>query len=191
MAVELRERGRTPYVIPYGVSNGLGAVGYASVMIEIADQAAQEEFVPTAVVLCTGSGGTQAGMVMAGSVCLPDTTIIGIDIDAEPERVHDDVVTFGKSGAALLDLPFDETQVKVIAGHAGPAYGIPHTATWDAIVLAGRLEALVLDPVYTGKALAGLISLIREGCWTKQDNVVFLHTGGTPGVFAYASQFFS
>ncbi len=79
--------------------------------------------------------------------------------------------------------------VEVTAGHAGPAYGVPHAATWDAIALAGRLEALVLDPVYTGKALAGLIAVIKERRWTNRDNVVFVHTGGTPGVFAYASQF--
>ena len=191
LATDLAEQGKKPYIIPYGVSDGLGAVGYASAILEIADQAAEAGFLPTAVVHCSGSGGTQAGMIVGGSVCLPDTRIIGIDIDAEPERVHNDVSKFGEAAAARLDLPFDRTQVKVIAGHAGPAYGVPHAATWDAIVLAGRLEALVLDPVYTGKALAGLIAIIKERHWTNKDNVVFVHTGGTPGVFAYASQFFS
>ena len=108
LAVKLSEQGKNPYVIPYGVSNGLGAVGYVSVVIEIADQAAREGFFPTAIVHCTGSGGTQAGMVVGGSVCLPDTKIIGIDIDAEPERVYVDVVTLGEAAAALLDLSFDK-----------------------------------------------------------------------------------
>jgi L-cysteate sulfo-lyase len=70
-------------------------------------------------------------------------------------------------------------------GHAGPAYGVPHAATIDAIKLAGRLEGLVLDPVYSGKSLAGLIALIGEGRWTPTDNVVFIHTGGAPALFAY------
>jgi L-cysteate sulfo-lyase len=127
-------------------------------------------------------------LVIGGSVCLPETKIIGIDIDAEPERVHDDVVRLGEEAAALLDLSFDKARVEVVSGHAGPAYGVPHAATWDAIALAGRLEALVLDPVYTGKALAGLIAMIGTGRWCKRDNIVFLHTGGTPAVFAYASR---
>lgn len=110
---------------------------------------------------------------------------------AEPDRVHDDIVKLGEEASELLDLSFDKNRVEVIPGHAGPAYGIPHAATWDAIALAGRLEALVLDPVYTGKALAGLIAMIRKGRWRDGDNIVFLHTGGTPAVFAYASQYFS
>jgi L-cysteate sulfo-lyase len=189
LAAELGRQGRKPYVIPYGVSNGLGAVGYVSTIMEIADQANQAGFVPTAVVHCSGSGGTQAGLIVGGSVCLPDTRIIGIDIDAEPERVHQDVMKFGETAAALLDLPFDKDRIEVIAGHAGPAYGVPHAATWEAISLAGRLEALVLDPVYTGKALAGLISIVKERRWTNQDHIVFVHTGGTPGIFAYASHY--
>ena len=74
----------------------------------------------------------------------------------------------------------------MIAGHAGPAYGVPHAATIEAIKLAGRLEALPLDPVYSGKGLAGLIALIRDGRWRPEDDVVFIHTGGAPALFAYA-----
>jgi L-cysteate sulfo-lyase len=75
--------------------------------------------------------------------------------------------------------------VEVIAGHAGPAYGIPHAATLEAMRLAGRLEALVLDPVYSAKGLAGLIALIGERRWTPADDIVFIHTGGAPALFAY------
>src|SRR5262249_23276157 len=80
----------------------------------------------------------------------------------------------------LLDASFDDADVEVIAGHAGPAYGVPHDATVEAIKLAGALEALVLDPVYSGKGLAGLIALVRTGCWRPDDNVGFLPTGGVP-----------
>ena len=77
--------------------------------------------------------------------------------------------------------------MEVVAGHAGPAYGVPHEATIEAIRLAGRLEALALDPVYSGKGLAGLIALIRAGRWRKDEDVIFLHTGGAPALFAYQS----
>ena len=87
----------------------------------------------------------------------------------------------------LLAVAFDEAAVEVVAGHAGPAYGIPHKATIEAIRLAGWLEALALDPVYSGKGLAGLIALIRQGRWRKDEDVVFLHTGGVPALFAYQS----
>jgi len=102
-------------------------------------------------------------------------------------RVRADVVAFAREASNLLDVTFDEATVEVVAGHAGPAYGVPHEATIEAIRLAGQLEALPLDPVYSGKGLAGLIALIRQGRWCKDEDVVFLHTGGAPALFAYQS----
>ena len=98
-----------------------------------------------------------------------------------------DVVTFAREASDLLEVPFDESAVEVVAGHAGPAYGVPHEATIAAIRLAGQFEALALDPVYSGKGLAGLIALIRQGRWRKDEDVVFVHTGGAPALFAYQS----
>ncbi len=95
------------------------------------------------------------------------------------------MIRYAQDAAVLLDEPFDESCIDVVAGHAGPAYGVPHRATLDAIKLMGRLEALVLDPVYSGKGLAGLIAIIEEGRWGKDDNIVFVHTGGEPALFAY------
>jgi L-cysteate sulfo-lyase len=184
---DLQAGGHKPCFVPYGVSNALGAVGYATTIAEIEAQAALSGFSPTAIVHCTGSAGTQAGLVAGAAVAMPDTRIVGIDIDAEPARVRADVVTFAREASDLLDAPFDEANVEVVAGHAGPAYGIPHQATIEAIRLAGRLEALALDPVYSGKGLAGLIALIRQGRWRRDDDVVFLHTGGAPALFAYQS----
>jgi 1-aminocyclopropane-1-carboxylate deaminase/D-cysteine desulfhydrase-like pyridoxal-dependent ACC family enzyme len=125
--------------------------------------------------------------VVGASIALKGTRVVGIDIDAEPERVRSDVVRYANAAANLLEASFDEADVEVIAGHAGPAYGVPHDATVEAIKLAGALEALVLDPVYSGKGLAGLIALVRIGRWQPHDNVVFLHTGGAPALFAYRS----
>jgi L-cysteate sulfo-lyase len=184
---ELEAKGRKPFFVPYGVSNALGAVAYATTISEIEAQAAQRGFVPNAIVHCTGSGGTQAGLVAGAAVATPATRIVGIDIDAEPARVRADVAALARKASDLLDVAFDDTTVEVVAGHAGPAYGIAHEATIEAIRLAGRLEVLPLDPVYSGKGLAGLIALIRQGRWRNDEDIVFLHTGGTPALFAYQS----
>jgi L-cysteate sulfo-lyase len=184
---DLEARGCKPYFVPYGVSNALGAIGYATTISEIDAQAARLGIAPSAIVHCTGSAGTQAGLVVGAALAMPNTRIVGIDIDAEPERVHADVVALAREASHTLDVPFIEASVEVIAGHAGPAYGIPHQATIEAIRLAGQLEALALDPVYSGKGLAGLIALIRQGRWRKDEHVVFVHTGGAPALFAYQS----
>jgi len=189
LADRLRAEGRKPYVVPYGVSSPLGALAYASTVLEIAAQSEALGFSPQAIVHCSGSGGTQAGLVVGANACLPGARIVGIDIDAEPERVRADVCTYGHAAAALLGRPFDDACVDVVAGHAGPAYGVPHAATVGAIRLAAQTEALVLDPVYSGKGLAGLIALIKTGRWTAGQDVVFIHTGGAPALFAYRHLF--
>jgi 1-aminocyclopropane-1-carboxylate deaminase/D-cysteine desulfhydrase-like pyridoxal-dependent ACC family enzyme len=184
---QFRGKGRRPYFVPYGVSNPLGAIGYASTIVEIAEQSHSHGVRPAAIVLCTGSGGTQAGLIVGASVAMPETRIIGIDIDAEPERVRSDVTAYAKATADFIGTRFDESDVEVVAGHAGPAYGVPHGATIEAIKLAGALEALPVDPVYSGKGLAGLIALIRAKRWQPDTDVIFIHTGGAPALFAYQS----
>jgi L-cysteate sulfo-lyase len=183
----LRAEGRRPFVVPYGVSSPLGAVGYASTIEEIAAQSDAAGFRPAAIVHCSGSGGTQAGLVVGASLALPQTLIVGIDIDAEPERVRADVLAWAAGAANMLGAPFEPSMVEVIAGHAGPAYGVVHQATVDAICLAARLEAMTLDPVYSGKGLAGLVALVRAGRWRRDEDVIFIHTGGAPALFAYRS----
>jgi L-cysteate sulfo-lyase len=184
---DLRAKGHRPYFVPYGVSNTLGAVAYATTISEIEQQAKLLGFAPTAIVHCTGSAGTQAGLVVGAAAAMPGMKVVGIDIDAEPARVRADVVALARQAADLLDATFADTMVEVVAGQAGPAYGVPHEATIEAIRLAGRLEALPFDPVYSGKGLAGLIALIRQGRWRKDEDVIFLHTGGAPALFAYQS----
>jgi L-cysteate sulfo-lyase len=185
LADQLRDQGRKPYVVPYGVSSPLGAVGYASTVVEIAQQARAAGFTPRAIVHCSGSGATQAGLAVGAAAVLPDTQVVGVDIDAEPERVRADVVRYALDAADALGVAFDERRIEVVAGHAGPAYGVPHAATIAALKLAGRLESLVLDPVYSAKGMAGLIALIDAGRWRHDDDVVFIHTGGEPALFAY------
>jgi L-cysteate sulfo-lyase len=181
----LRDRGRRPYFVPYGVSNPRGAIAYASTIVEIAEQSRALGIRPAAIVHCTGSAGTQAGLVVGASVAMPETRIVGIDVDAEPERVRSDVIAYARAAADLIGIPFDENAVEVVAGHAGPAYGVPHAATIEAIKLAGALEAMPVDPVYSGKGLAGLIALVRERRWSPDTDVIFIDTGGAPALFAY------
>ncbi len=184
-AAELKAQGRKPFVVPYGVSSARGALAYASTIVEIARQSAEAGFTPRAIVHCSGSGGTQAGLVLGARAILPKTRVLGIDIDAEPDRVRADVLRYGEAGSDLLQVPWEPADVEVVAGHVGPAYGVPHAATLEAIELAARFEALILDPVYSGKDLAGLISLIREGRFGADEDVIFLHSGGEPAIFAY------
>lgn len=181
IADDLRARGRKPFVIPYGISSVTGALGYVRAAQEIATQLQT----PAAVVHASGSAGTQAGMVVGAAQHLPGTRIIGVDVDAEPERIAGDVARLSAEVAKLLEIPFDEDLVEVIGGYAGPAYGAVTPPALEAISLFGQLEGLILDPVYTAKAAAGLIGLIREGRFSPDDTVLFVHTGGWPGLFAY------
>src|SRR4051812_11376838 len=113
LVADLEAKGKKPYFVPYGVSNALGAVAYASTISEIEAQAAHRGFTPKAIVHCTGSAGTQAGLVAGAAVAMPDTLIVGIDIDAEPARVRADVVAFAREASDLLGVPFDEASVEV------------------------------------------------------------------------------
>jgi L-cysteate sulfo-lyase len=112
---------------------------------------------------------------------------VGVDVDAQPERVAADVRRIGREAARLLgaEARWADGRVEVAAGYAGSAYGLPDDGTLEAIGLAARLEALALDPVYAGKGMAGLIGLVRSGRFSRQDVVVWVHTGGAPGLFAY------
>jgi L-cysteate sulfo-lyase len=184
---ELRSTGRRPYFVPYGASDAIGAMGYARMVIELLEQCSAMSLAPTYVVHASGSGGTQAGILAMLAASSYPLRCIGIDVDAQPERVAADVRRIGRAAAALLGVEtrWTDEAVEIVAGYAGPSYGVPDAATLEAIGLAARLEALVLDPVYAGKGMAGLIGLVRSGRFSKKDIVIWLHTGGSPGLFAY------
>ena len=178
-------------MVPYGGSNARGALGTVEAAVELVEQLGEHGLSATALVHCSGSAGTQAGLAVGLAAVAPDIRLIGIDIDAEPARVRDDVERIAAETLALLDLAEAPAlpDIDVRAGFAGPAYGVMAPKTREAIDLAATSEGLIVDPVYSGKGLAGLIGLIRGGTFTARDRVVFLHTGGTPGLFAYASEF--
>ena len=184
---KLKSSGRKPYFVPYGASDGLGALGYARMVLELLEQCSGRGIAPSHIVHASGSAGTQAGIT--AMLCALDHPFrcVGIDVDAQPERVAADVRRVGREAAGLLGASgkWDDAAVDVAAGFAGPAYGVPDTGTLEAIGLAARLEALALDPVYSGKGMAGLIGLIRAGRFRRDDVVIWIHTGGLPGLFAY------
>jgi L-cysteate sulfo-lyase len=139
------------------------------------------------IVHASGSAGTQAGL-LAGLLALGHSArVIGVDVDAQPERVRADVCRVGHEVAALLGIEhrWQDERVEIAAEWSAQAYGVADETTEEAIRLAARSEALALDPVYSGKGMAGLIGLARQGRFSTSEVVVWIHTGGLPGVFAY------
>ncbi len=190
-AAELEAAGSHPYVVPYGVSSAIGALGYALMIVELLEQADAAGLDLGTIVVAAGSGGTQGGMLVALSAMRPDIEVLGIDVDAEPDRVRSDVIRVAGELAALAgqDPGAVAESARVIGGYAGSGYGVPTQAMSEAVRLVARLEGLVLDPVYTGKACAGLIDMVRSGRLDDDRDVVFVHTGGSPALFAYPAAF--
>jgi L-cysteate sulfo-lyase len=183
----LRRAGRRPYVIPTGGSNATGALGYVAAAQELAEQASGQGVTIAAVVHACSSGGTQAGLTAGFAALDPAVRVIGIDVDAHPQAVAAEVRRLAGEVWARLGLPggFPAEKVILEAGYAGEAYGLPTAAMKAAVRRTAQLEGLLLDPVYSGKAMAGLIGLIEAGRFEPDDTVVFLHTGGTPALFPY------
>ena len=193
VAEAVRGRGGKPYVIPSGGSNPTGALGYVECLREIARQETELGHRFDTLVHATGSAGTQAGLVAGVADTGHPMQVIGIDIDAEAEVVEAKVraltaATLERLGSTAE--PADAVAaVRVEAGYAGAAYGVPSDEGLAAIRLLARLEGLLLDPVYTGKAMAGLIDLVERGRFRAGDKILFLHSGGAPALFAYRSWF--
>ena len=188
---ELSEKGHKPYVIPGGGSNAIGALGYAACAAEMVQQADTKGLRIDKIVHATGSAGTQAGLVAGLHALNAPIDTIGISVRANREKQIGNVLKLARSTYDLLgargDLPAD----KVVAfdEYVGPGYGQPTDEMVDAISLLASEEGIFLDPVYSGKGLAGLIGLVRNGTLKKGENVVFIHTGGSAALFAYQHLF--
>lgn len=186
----IRKRGGKPYLIPAGGSNGIGGLGYALAADELARQAEQSGFAIDAVILATGSGGTQAGLV-AGFHALGKTTrTVGIAISGEVSLAQPKVAAvLGETCRLLETAPPPDSAIEIIDGHVGDGYGQPTAEMVEAVTWIARHEGIVLDPVYTGKGMAGLMALVRAGRFNASNSIVFLHTGGTPALFGYRLTF--
>ena len=183
---KLNQNGNKAYFIPGGGSNETGALGYAECAQEIVEQSSDLEFKPDWIVQATGSTGTQAGMV-AGVHCLAaNIPVMGVSVRQPKEKQIDAVFNLASSTVEMLCAPIlSKDSILVDDGYVGEGYGIPAKSTLEAIQLAARFEGLLVDPVYSGKGLAGLIGMIRQGFFEASDNIVFLHTGGESALFAY------
>jgi D-cysteine desulfhydrase len=187
-----RSAGRRPYVIPYGGSNAVGAAAYALAFQELWEQMSarseQEPFGFDRVVFASSSGGTQAGLVVGAKSCGYRGQVLGISVDKTAGHLRQIVVALLAPTAALLglDLSFDSEDVLIDDGYLGGGYGVLTDAERSAIRQVAELEGILLDPVYTGKAMAGLLGLIGQREIGADERVLFWHTGGTSALFAFA-----
>lgn len=179
--------GRRAYVIPYGGSNATGAAAYALAFEELWDQMYVARLSFDRVVFATSSGGTQAGMVVGARACAFQGQVLGISVDKTGGHLRDTVLDLLAPTARWLgmDLRLSAADIHIDDRFLGAGYAVVTGAEREAIRLVARTEGILLDPVYTGKAMGGLISLVREGTLSAYERVLFWHTGGMPALFAY------
>ena len=190
VADEVAANGGKPYIIPGGASNPVGALGYVNCASELLTQIKQAQLDVGHIVTATGSAGTQAGMVVGLKAMQSDIPLLGIGVNAPREEQERKVYELACETAEFIDAPGIVRRDDVVANcdYVGAGYGVPTRAMNEAVLLLARLEGLLFDPVYSGKALSGMIDLVRNGAFDGADNIVFLHTGGAAALFAYADQ---
>ena len=189
LAARLRSNGKKPYLVPIGGSNGLGALGYVRAGLELAEQIKDTGLTFAAVVLASGSAGTHSGLALALSEALPDLPVIGVTVSRSEEDQRPKVQGLAERTAALLGVSLPSSfKVELWDEYFGPRYGEPNAGTLSAVKLLASQEGLLLDPVYTGKAMAGLLDGIGRQRFD-EGPIIFLHTGGAPALFAYNSAF--
>lgn len=191
IAEELRVEGRSPYIIPGGASNQIGALGYCACAQEIQTQQFTEEDVPSFdyLVTASGSGGTHAGLAAAMYALRSPTKVVGISTRHPELKQKNHIHSLAQT---ILDYTLPNTNITLPEGtvvvkdqYVGEGYSLPTKGMVEAVTMFARLEGVLLDPVYTGKAAAGLIDLARSGYFPVGSNVLFLHTGGAPSLYHY------
>ncbi|MHB9144917.1 MAG: D-cysteine desulfhydrase family protein [Symbiobacteriia bacterium] len=188
-AAALREAGHRPYIIPGGGSGATGDAGYVAAFLEFLQQTIDQQLRVDRILVATGSCGTQAGLALGAKLTHAGLQVLGISVSRPADAVRQRVAAIATDCARSrlgVDLALTEAEVDVTDDYIGPGYGVPTEAGLAAMRLAAATEGLILDPVYTGKCLAGLIDLVRRGEIGKSETVVFWHTGGAPGIFAHA-----
>jgi L-cysteate sulfo-lyase len=191
LAGRLRGDGRKPYVIPGGGSNAIGALGYVTCALELVEQANNAGLAIDALVTATGSAGTQAGLVAGLEGARAGIPVLGIGVRAARPAQEEKVYQLAAQTAELLGVAGAVARETVVANcdYVGAGYGVPTPAMIEAVTMVARAEGILLDPVYSGKAMAGLVDLIRGGHFRKVQKVVFLHTGGAVGLYGYLHAF--
>jgi D-cysteine desulfhydrase family pyridoxal phosphate-dependent enzyme len=189
-ASSLRSHGKKPYVIPMGGSTPLGALGYVDGMRELAGQLSPEDKAPL-IVMSVGSAGTLAGCILGARLFLPDADVLGISVTGKSKPLREFAATDAGGAASIIGVSecFSPDDINVNDEYYGERYGQPSEAGNRAILIAAQTEGLILDPVYTGKAMAGLIGLATTGKLDPERTTIFIHTGGSPGLMAFEDQF--
>lgn len=180
---ELAKEGHKSYYIPVGGSNPLGAVGYVNGVREFTVQALAAGIRVGHIVSATGSGGTTAGLLLGAKLFQPGVKVTGIGVDNDPfEEIVPDLAA---KAADILECSFEREQDDFeMVYHVGQGYAIPNAEDTPYIEELARMEGILLDPVYTGKAWAGMLKLLKDGYFGDEDNIVFVHTGGAAALFA-------
>lgn len=191
LAEKLRDQGRSPYIIPGGGSNPVGALGYVNCARELVEQSVEIGLSIDALVHATGSSGTQAGLVAGLKAIKSDIHLLGIGVRAPREKQEQMVFDLAQRTAEHLGMGQDieRSDVRANCDYVGPGYGMPTEGMKNAVKLLARTEGLLFDPVYSGKGLDGLIDQVQKGYFDGMDNVVFLHTGGSAALFGYPETF--
>jgi len=189
---DVRERGGTPYAIPAGASDHeLGGLGFARWAFEVERQERELGVFFDTIIVCSVTGSTQAGMIAGFAAQERERRVLGIDGSARPAETHAAVAKIARRTAELIEIGRDLRDDEIVLDdrwHAG-IYGIPDKKTLEAIRTAGRLEAMITDPVYEGKSMAAMIDLVASGEIEKGSNVLYAHLGGQPALNAYAALF--
>ncbi len=186
IADELRKKGDKPYIIPLGASFPIGAVGYVNAVIELSNQASQKGLKIDWIVHTAGSGGTQAGLVFGTKMLKMQAKVLGISMGPDADSLRSASLKIAEGIASLLnlDIHFTPQDFRVIDDYTGEEGKLSKDIV-EAIKTMARTEGIMLDPVYTAKAMMGTIDLIKKDFFDSNDNIVFLHSGGLPGLFAY------
>lgn len=189
VASRLRASGKRPYLVPIGGSSAVGALGYVRAGFELAEQISHTGLDFAAVVLASGSAGTHSGLALALAHALPALPVVGVTVSRSEDTQRPKVQALAERTAQLLEVALPETfRIELWDEYFGPRYGEPNAGTLAAIKLVASHEGLLLDPVYTGKAMAGLLDGIGRQRFN-EGPLIFLHTGGAPALFAYPNVF--
>ena len=189
---DVRAAGGRPYAIPAGASDHrLGGLGFASWAYEVQRQEQELGVFFDTIIVCSVTGSTQAGMIAGFAGQDRPRRVLGIDASAKLDETRAQVEKIARNTAELIGLGRElrDDEITVLAGWAGDYYGIPVQSTLDAIRLTGSLEGMIIDPVYEGKSMAGLIDLVRGGRIGKDSTVLYAHLGGQPALNAYSGLF--
>ena len=188
IAREVSAAGGSPYIIPGGASNPVGALGYVGCGEELLQQCDEQDVHFDHIVTATGSAGTHAGLAVGLRGSGSDLPILGIGVRAPQDVQEERVYKLAVEVADLVDKPGCVAREDIVAdcNYIGAGYGLPTESMNEAVLMLARTEGLLFDPVYSGKALAGMIDYVRQGRFTRNDKIVFLHTGGAAGLFANA-----